>query len=464
MEQVEKFVLEFFENLKCKIVREDFFIIVSHVPRSFEDLYSKNSPYRFSFEKEIEGCEYILKGSHLLNVINKYLEGAGKTTLLKIDFELDADAEIGRMISMKNCEIDGITRSHKDNFFSRFTFVTTFRYLNESAKVVNEIYVHEGEIVEGDLSGYKVIEGDKAEVDLDYLEKDYIESREHLKNLLKMKTSEIGELLGERLSLEVKRVSEHYDNLIGELGGDLNEKLSKINELEEELKFAEIEKKEEIISKLDRLRKSLVKVGDSEAKNRILREKEFTLRDVQQKYSLNIDNKLVNTTVIYYPVFLFNLYLKGDKSRRYVEMSYDPLKKSLNKLTCENCEIKIRDVNLCSGGHITCESCLAHCGECGGQFCLKCLKKSCSSCGRVLCKNCSKMCLACGKNVCATHLRTDVVSGDERCVSCLRACLRCHGLSAQKYFGEAMDGSKICQKCLGEENRNKVMKRVFEED
>ena len=71
------------------------------------------------------------------------------------------------------------------------------------------------------------------------------------------------------------------------------------------------------------------------------------------------------------------------------------------------------------------------------------------------------MCLACGAVVCATHLRKDGVSGEERCVSCLRACLRCHGMSEEKYFGVALDGSKVCSKCLGAEKSGKVLDRVF---
>ena len=61
------------------------------------------------------------------------------------------------------------------------------------------------------------------------------------------------------------------------------------------------------------------------------------------------------------------------------------------------------------------------------------------------------MCLGCGKHACANHMRKDCVSGEDRCTICLRACLRCHGLAAAKYFGEALDGSKVCLKCLGGE-------------
>lgn len=462
MEQVEKFVIEFFKNLKCDISNDEDTLIVNNVPKSFEDLFGKVSPYRLNFSGNKPGTEFVGKGSVLLATITKFLEGSGKTTLLKIDFDCDAEVEISKVISLKNCEISNLIKRHRNNFFSRFTFMTTFRYLNESEQLVNEIYVHNGEVVDGDLSGYTVVEGESRLASGKHVEKDYKIAREYLKGALTGKTADISEVLGEKADKEIERIKGHYDNLLSELGGDLTGTLEKITKLELELRSCEDNDKEVLRGKLERLRKSLVKIGDDEARTRIFKEQEFTINDVMHKHSLNVDNKLVNTTVIYYPVFNFNLFLKGSKgSGRYMEMSYDPLTKSLNKLNCEGCGNVISGLNLCNGGHICCENCLRKCGECGGQFCVKCLTRSCSCCGKPLCKDCSKMCVGCGKNVCVNHIRTDCVSGEERCVNCLRACMRCHGLSNARYFGEAMDGSKVCQKCLGSERRGKVMERVF---
>ena len=96
-----------------------------------------------------------------------------------------------------------------------------------------------------------------------------------------------------------------------------------------------------------------------------------------------------------------------------------------------------------------------------GLFGELCLNRSCISCGRKLCRDCAVMCRGCGKYVCGAHVRVDCVSGDERCVSCLRACLRCHGMAQERYFGEAADGSKVCMKCLGAEKRGEVLGKGF---
>ena len=461
--QIEKFVMGFFKNLKCDVLMKDGVLIVDSVPKSFEDLYGRVAPYRLGFVSGMKDCDFVGKGGALLTAMSKFLQGVGKTTLLKIDFDVDPMAEINKALSLKNCKIDNLVKRHRNNFFSRFTFMTTFRYLNEAERVVNEIYVHDGMVVEGDLSGYKVcetIENREQKIDID-VKRDYGIAREVLKGMLVEKTAEIGGALGKTAEKEIERIRYHYENLMGELGGDLSGAIEKVREVELELRNAEDKDKDVLRVRLDRLRKGLVKIGDDEARDKILKEQEFTIKDAMHKHSLNIDNKLVNTTVIYYPVFSFNLFLKGDNGGRYVEMNYDPLTRTLNKLVCESCGKDIVRLNLCAAGHISCDDCLEKCGECGKAFCGKCMKRSCSSCGKPLCKSCAKMCRGCGKCVCENHMRRDCVSGDDRCVLCLRACLRCHGYSQERFFGEALDGSKVCSKCLGAEKRGRVLDGVF---
>jgi hypothetical protein len=203
-------------------------------------------------------------------------------------------------------------------------------------------------------------------------------------------------------------------------------------------------------------------LADDEATSVILKEQEFSLKDVRQKFSLDISHKVVNTTIIYYPVFLFNLFLKNSDSKRFVELVYDPLLRDFSNLNCDSCSKKISEILLCGHGHIVCDSCLTRCAECGKDFCRDCVLRSCASCGKALCKNCLMVCRGCSKSVCATHFRVDCVSGENRCIMCLRSCSRCHGVAGESYFGVALDGSKVCSKCLGKEKREVVLKDVFE--
>ena len=333
--------------------------------------------------------------------------------------------------------------------------------MNESEKLLNEVYIYKGKVVEGDLSGYSIVEGEGVNIDNESVRRDYLIAKERILELASEKQAELGGILKEKVEKEIERIKKHYNKALGECSGDLNEKLKHIREIELRLRSCEDNKKDELRKKLVRLRDKLVKIGDDEVVERILKERDLTIRDVMHKYSLNVDRKLMNTTVIYYPIYSFRLCLKGCGVSKLVDVKYDPLTKKFSGLNCESCSCRLDKVNLCENGHLSCGDCLRRCGECGGIFCNKCLKKSCSVCGIELCCDCSKLCLKCGKIVCSTHFRKDCVSGEERCVSCLRACLRCQGLSEERFFGEALDGSKVCEKCLGRERSGKILKRVF---
>jgi hypothetical protein len=461
MEQIKKFSEEFFRNLKCEVAWNEDVLEVKQVPRSFEDLSGKTAPYRLSFVFGEDDSIFVGKGSPMLVAMMKFLEGAGKTTLLKIDFGVDAETEIRKRINFKNCEIGELEKSYRNDFFTRFSFVTSFGYLNECERVVNEVYVYNGEVVEGDLDGYGVVEGARLTIDGDSVKEDYGIAKERSVELTDGKKKEIGEILKGKVDVEVERIREHYDRQLGEVGGDLNGKLERMRRLELELRGSAVEKRGVLRERLERMRTGLVRAGEDGVRERILREMEMTIQDVRQKFSLNVSRKLVNTTVIYYPVYLFQLCVRGGDVKSCIEVSYDPLIKSFGGLKCEGCGAEIVNLSLCAGGHVTCGECLDICGECGKRFCVKCLRRSCESCGRKVCVDCAVLCLGCERYFCGTHVRKDCVSGEERCVLCLRACLRCHGMAEEKFFGEARDGSKVCLKCVGEEKRGEVLGRVF---
>ncbi len=469
-ERFEEFVLNFFRKIKCNVADDGIGYTITNVPKSFLDILKKNEPLKISFNLN-ENYDFIDNNSQILKSIEKYLESAGRTTLLKIDFEVNPEEEIRKNINLKNCEINNIEKKHINNFFTRISFLSVFNYLNEREQVLNEIYIHNKKVVLGDLSGYKIVEGSNTDIQLDKLKDSYDIAKEELKKLLESKTTEIGNNLSLGLNKELNRISEYYNIRLSELGGDLSKQIERIEELELELRICEDGKKEDLKTRIEKLKKGLLKIGTDDAKERILKEKEFSIQNAKQKFSLNITNKVINTTIIYYPIYDFKLILKSDVKKNpknnnqishIISINYDPLTKELSGLFCDNCNKKLNEVLLCSSGHVVCESCLERCGDCGKLFCKKCLTKICSTCGKKLCKDCFKICPKCGKYICSNCTRKDCVTGEEICLNCLRACSRCHGLTQEKYFGISLNGSKICQKCLAEESRNKIIKRIFE--
>ncbi len=468
-EKYKSFVLDFFDKLGCEVVEEGGGYVVNKIPRAFSDLIGGENVCKFCFEKKVSGFECVRVSSVIGRAITKFLDNAGKMTLLQIELDVDPLKEIKKRLSLKNCSIENVTKRYRNNFFSRFSFMTTFSYLNSKEQVLNEIYIHDEKVVEGDLMGYKVSSGNLGSLRSEMSEelngmakKEFPIAREYLKELLSKKTSELSELVGERLDKEIERVSEYYKRQLAELGADLNSQLDRVREMELQMRFSEGDEKKELIKRIEKQRKGLLKMADDEVTEKILREQEFSLRDTHQKYSLDINNKVLNTTVIYYPVFSFNLFLKNSESKRLVELVYDPLIRDFENLNCDSCSEKISEILLCSNGHIVCEKCLTRCGECGKYFCKSCVSRSCVACGKALCKNCLNVCRGCSKLVCNTHLRTDCVSGEKRCVMCLRSCSRCHGVASEAHFGISKDGSKVCNKCLGKEKRESILKDVFD--
>jgi len=461
MEQVRKFVSGFFESLGCNLRWDGEVLVVKNVPVKFEEYYGKEAPYRFVFNKGLDG-QFVGKGSAVFEKILSFLKRGGKMSILRIDFaDVDVDGVLGRL-RLKNCEVESVGRRFRNNFFTRFSFVVNFNYLNESERVVEEVFVYDGKVVTGDLDGYTVVDGDSLDVDKEVVKRGYSVALGVLNERLVETQGRISEELKGKLDLEVRRIEDYYDVQLREFGGDLKVRLEKVKELEMEVRGCDDEGREVLVGRLEKLRKGLVRVGDDEAVDRVKREKVATIEDAKQKFSLDVNRKLVNTTVVYYPVFVFKVYLKDGEAKRLVEVCYDPLIGSVDDLVCESCGKVLDKINLCAGGHLTCDDCMGVCGECGGKFCERCLGRSCVVCGRRLCKNCVKVCRGCGRTVCATHLRRDCVSGEERCMMCLRACMRCQGLSEERFFGESRDGSKVCEKCLGKERRSGIIDRVFE--
>lgn len=467
-ENFEEFVLNFFRKLKCDIADDGVGFIIKNIPKSFIDILDIPEPLKISFKK-IEDYNYLHPNSYIFRIIEKYLDNAGKTTLLKIDFDISPGDEIKKLLNFKNCSIGTIEKKHKNNFFTRFSFLSVFNYLTEREQLLNEIYVYENRVIEGDLTGYKVIEANNIETEIKNMQEYYNIAKEKLKLLIEDKKKDIENILVDNLNEETKRINEYYDVRLSELGGDLSKQLKKIKELELELRLSDDSKKNELKERIERLQKGLLKIADDDAKNRVLREKEFSVQNAKQKFSLNISNKLINTTAIYYPIYNFKLLLNLESNKgvssttsRLVDITYNPLTKNFSELHCESCNVNIREILLCSSGHIVCNNCLQKCEECGKVYCKKCLTKSCSICAKKLCKNCFKICNKCNKYVCFNCLRKDCVTGEDFCLDCLRACSKCHGLTQEKFFGISDNGSKICQKCLASENRNKIIEQIFD--
>jgi len=378
IENIKKFSEGFFKSLNAETVWSGEILLVKNVPESFEKFYGKKSPYNLIFEKDssTEG-EFVGNGSFILNCMKEFLENKGQSTIIKIKFDFNSEEEINRNFYLKNCLISNISRSERHEFIEMFTFLTVFQYLNEKEQLVNQIYIKDGKIIDFNIEKYQTADGKKEDLESKEMREDYNIAKAKVREIIEPKIVKIGEMLDKKLEKEVARIKNHYSAIVKENDGVKKESEEKIEQTKKEEKFL--------------------------------------IDDEERRHALGVNTKLINTAIIYYPIYKFGCFLKNDDSARATEFIYDPMEKEFNVFNCNSCKREIRELNLCAGGHLSCEHCLRFCESCRKNYCMSCLDKTCYECGRRLCRKCAARCLKCGKTKCRSHMATSSVC--EKCAT-----------------------------------------------
>ena len=432
--KISEFVKKFFINLGAKISASGEYLIIQDVPQEFEKYYGRKSPYKFVFSKEDlkDDFEFIDKSNYLLKTISNYLEESGKTTLLKLEINDDFSKELNKFIVLPNSKIKKIYPKKRFNSFFRFTFHTSFQYLNENEKIINEFFISDGKLIKGDLSGYPILEGKKTDIKIPDPKEAYFIAKENLKVQLVEKTQDLSRVLNKKLEKELSRIKEHFQHEKKEYEDKIAKHKNNLHSVKEQVDTDELEK-----------------------------EKQRAIQIEKQKHVLNINNKLFNTTVIYYPLFCSKLLLENESISKEIEISIDPITKKLVPFKCETCNAGINEIFLCSTGHAICKKCAIRCESCGKLFCKQCLFRKCELCNKLLCKDCYTRCNSCGQLMCKTHVKHDDISKRNICKNCLIKCEKCNEFkdpSGFKHLGKL----KVCELCFRKEMQRKTMKGIFD--
>jgi hypothetical protein len=460
MEKLKELLMSFFKNRGSKVVVEADYVLIENIDKEIEEEYGKKSPYKISFEEKdkfSEKLECFYPGSRLFNLVRKHLNKDATTTILKINLDIDPLEQIENKISLKNCILKEIKKSYENNFFSRFTFKTSIKYFNKNEEIINEIFVHNEKIIRGDLENYIISSGDLKEIDTKYMEKDYKFARDAMREILKPKIDEIKIEISKMLEREMGRIREHYIVQKKELNSIIEKNEKKLKDLEVE------EKTPDSLEKIRKMRSLIDHQNISEALKKISREEEFAINDEKQKHSVSIDTKLANTTVIYYPLYKLNLELVDGNVRKNFQIIYDPLTMEMSNHNCFSCKREMKEIALCSAGHVCCPECLFRCVGCGSQFCKICLSEMCNSCAGPICKNCRVECKNCKKTFCKQHIREDSFSKENYCSDCMSSCSECLMNFLEQDLIEISSGKRICFKCQARYKKEKVLKQVFDE-
>jgi hypothetical protein len=470
-ENIKNLVENFFKNLRCSIVWKEDILIVENVPVDFEKIYRK-SPYQFVFDETAyminKDAELITKGSTLPKIISSYLDKKAQTTLIKIDFEMSIKDEILKHIDFKEYLIQKILEDKKYEYIYRYMFLTSFQYLNEKEQLISTIYVKDNKILDGfNIEGFNTSEGKKSDLKKDSIifekiKDNYNLSKDTLRSLISPKINEISIDLNQSLEHEIKRIESHYSSRISEIKNEINKNNENLKLLDIRLLKANDNNRSMIQEKINKIKYSLNDPSNNEEIQRLNKEKEFFINDEKNKHSLNLSNSLMNTTLIYYPVYTIKVFVKQkDSVSKEIAFNFNPLTQILSKIFCDNCKKEINEINICGSAHLSCQDCIAKCPRCGKKICKSCKNIVCNVCGGIICQKCSIICSRCLKNTCNSDLFKDNITGNPICKNCVEFCDSCKRYTNKSNYKTCeICKRNFCINCLTDKFVNDKIRKV----
>ncbi|MBT4136166.1 hypothetical protein HOD75_01710 [archaeon] len=444
MSDLNNLIKNFFLKLKCNVSGNEI-IDITNVPEKFEKLYGKNAPYRFTFDENLEdnNTELITSSSHLLKIISEYLKNKANTTILQLDFNEEIKDELIKNIGLEDFKIVKIDKKINFDYIFKLSFETTLQYLNENEKIINNIYIHDNEVIDNfKIEDYNTIQGNKKDLKIKDLKPEIKIAKSVINELLKPRIATLSYKLGDSLKQGIERINSHYEERVKETNQHLKTNNTKI----ETLKKDSISDPETIKRKIQRVEETIQRLKDKLDPAEVEKEKEFHLNDEKHKHTLSISSTLLNKTIIYYPIYQLRVFLKSPKQVRQISLQLNPLTKKISNLLCEACEKEIRTIELCSSNHLICKSCSKDCLNCGTHTCKKCDKNKCTSCNRQICNNCKTQCNKCKNIFCQEHITKDYLTNKPICLNCSTTCQKCHKTSDKTHF-KKKNNKLLCPKC-----------------
>lgn len=451
------------DNLELKKVVEEFFLgigaqvnslpsatRVDNVPADFQEKYGRVTPYHFNYDSSEDNSrftELVTKGSLILQKISDYLDKKGNTSCFRLVFPDDYLGAFKRHLKLRNAQIIGFTTKEKYDFVYRFTFQTLMQYLNEKEQVVNQVLVKDGQIIDFFLDSYNH-EPFVIEVSHDDVKKNYDSAKTYLKELVGSRIDETSKLLGDKLSKEELRIREHYKKQKGEYEESIRKLEFQIVDLEKQRANQEGEELENLNIRLLKIKKNLDDLRNSNYLKNLTGEESFFLSEESQKHSLNINNKLLSTTLIACPIYQFTLQIVSKDKTRFIEKSYDPLTQKLfPPFSCDSCSRVTVELILCNSSHLSCVNCSWNCSDCYSPMCKKCSIKTCDYCAKKLCSKCFSFCHICKSGVCKNHSKVDFTNNKSGCTKCLKQCLECKKYTSPINLAKNDDFNTLCKAC-----------------
>lgn len=368
---LRNFTIKFFKELGASVQESVDCLLVTQVPLKFQKFYGKNEPYTIGFDssKSSLSVEIVTSESYLLKTMRSYLDNTGESVLQKLSYLLQADSLVKSKLLLRNCSISKINHNLTYRPIMKFTFQTSYKYLNDEDRLVNDVYIDNNKIILPDLSKFKIESLKNKDFEIPSLRDNYELAKNKIKDLISPKTNSIANQLEDTLSKELQRIKDHSSQQIKEVEIQISKALSKNVSAD-------------------------VSVYDSQ-KKQFVSEKELQIANEEKKYALRINTKLLTTAVILAPFYNLEVFFNNQNIVRLVLISYDPLYDKFVFPICDLCKKSLNEIILCNGNHLVCRECGAECEDCGKISCNQCLKQECAVTKRKICKQCGANCSKC---------------------------------------------------------------------
>lgn len=398
-----KFATQFFNEIGAEIDSSPNMMVVKNIPPKFEKFYGKKGPYKIVYDKSVsnDSEELLTPESYLLKAMRGYLDNKGSSTLVKLKVNDNIEDILKENLELPNSKIIKVNLSHKLKNLTKFTFQTNYSYLNQEEKIVNELILNNGLIADIDLSKFSFTELKPRELPQESIKQSYELAKIKLKELIFPKTQEIASELDSQIDDELKRINEHFEQQVKEI----DDKLRKL--------------KERLIKKDPNSPIPEEEINSYESKKKEFeRERDFSIQNENKKYALKISTKLLNTTIIMYPLYDLEVFLKSQNKTKLIIIPFNPLNKELLFPNCERCLQQIKELILCNGSHIVCRECATRCEDCNEISCEICLSKKCAQTDRKICRECGLTCYKCKSFKHKRFMNKDNLTNKPICKEC----------------------------------------------
>lgn len=444
--EVRSFAEQFFMKIGCEVRSEGKLMGVDKVPEKFESFVGKRGPFVFSFDEVIEGAEVLKKGGYFLNAMANYLQTASKITLIKLKVPLEAEQEILSRFSFPNASIREVRSEFKYEKITRFLFNTRFQYLNEREHQTVSVFVKDGKIFEIDpMQLYEGVEGNKKDIEIPDFTGEYNLAREVVKKKVEKEVEKISDELGKRLEKEIERIELHHKAQLNELEESQRDLTEQIARLEADKKG----ERDKIAKRIEKLRADLQSFNVDEKKKIFEQDRELAMKEEKAKHKLNVGHQLINTSVIYYPIFNLNVSLVNERAKGRANIVYDPVQKYMAPLVCPATGMAIYSVYLDDAGVLCSKESIAQCFESGKYYCSTGLTVKCAHSGRMIHSSNAGRCAVSGKSYGRSYLKEDSFNGAKVYANLLKFCPSCLGHTQEKNFVKCPScGTSVCSRDL----------------